>query len=109
MGILPAPSLANIYIARRLDEAIIRLGEKYGENGESVFTILKRFLDELFQTTKQLHKIYEEINNIHPTLNFTIEHTSIENEPLEDEFDCQPKSSIPFLDTLLSIENGRIE
>ena len=34
MGIHPAPSLANIYIARMLDEAIIRLGEKYGENGE---------------------------------------------------------------------------
>ena len=58
---------------------------------------------------KQLHKIYEEINNIHPTLKFTIEHTSIENEPLEDKCDCQPKTSIPFLDTLLSIENGRIE
>ena len=38
-----------------------------------------------------------------------MEHTSIENEPLEDKCDCQPKTSIPFLDTLLSIKNGRIE
>ena len=34
MGIHPAPSLANIYIARRLDEAIKSLGDKYGENGD---------------------------------------------------------------------------
>ena len=33
----------------------------------------------------------------------------IENEPLKDKCDCPPKKSIPFLDTLLSIENGRIE
>ena len=74
MGIHPAPSLANIYIAWRLDEAIKRLGDKYGENGGSVFTIFKRFLDDLFQiykgTTKQLHKLYEEIDDIHPTLKF---------------------------------------
>ena len=62
MGIHPAPSIANIYIARRLDEAIKRLGYKHGEDGNSVFQILKRFLDDLFQiyngTTKQLHMIY---------------------------------------------------
>ena len=32
----------------------------------------------------------------------------IKNEPLKDKCDCPPKKSIPFLDTLLSIENGRI-
>ena len=86
---------------------------KYGKNGKSVFKILKRFLDDLFQvfngTTKQLHQIYEEINSIHPTLKFTMEHTSIENEPQEDRCACEEKQSIPFLDTSLSIENGRIE
>ena len=49
MGIHPAPSLANIYIARRLDEAIMRLGEKYSETNSSVFLLFKRFLDDLFQ------------------------------------------------------------
>jgi hypothetical protein len=38
-----------------------------------------------------------------------MEHTSVENEPDEDKCDCQPKTSIPFLDTSLSIENGQIE
>ena len=77
------------------------------------FKILKRFLDDLFQiyegTTKQLHQIYDEINQLHPTLKFTMEHTSIPNEPKEDRCDCEFKSSIPFLDTSLSLENGKIE
>ena len=38
-----------------------------------------------------------------------MEHTSVENEPDEDKCDCQPKTSIPFLDTSLSIEKGQIE
>ena len=113
MGIHLAPSLANIYIARRLDEALMRLGEKYSETNSSVFLLFKRFLDDLFQiytgTTKQLHTLYEEINTLHPSLKFTMEHTSVENEPDEDKCDCQPKTSIPFLDTSLSIEKGQIE
>ena len=79
MGIHPVPSYANIYLAERIYEAIIRLGNKYGMNGESAFKIFKRFLDDIFQvitgTTKELHNLYEEINNIHPTLKFTLIHT----------------------------------
>ena len=112
MGIHPAPSFANIYLARRLDTLISRLAEKYGEQGKSSFLIFKRFLDDLFQifkgTTKQLHSLYDEINEIHPTLKFTMTHTSVENERPEDRCTCEPISSIPFLDTLLSIENGRV-
>ena len=113
MGIHPAPSFANIYLARRLDEAIKNIGLKYGQNNKSVFRILKRFLDDLFQifegTSKQLHQIYDEINKLHPTLKFTMEHTSIPDEPKEDRCDCEYKSSIPFLDTSLSLENGKVE
>ena len=49
MGIHPAPSFANIYLARRLDEAIRAIAEKYGQNGQSALQIFKRFLDDLFQ------------------------------------------------------------
>ena len=70
-------------------------------------------MDDLFQvfngTTRQLHQIYEEINSLHPTLKFTMEHTSIENEPQEDGCACEEKQLIPFLDTSLGIENGRSE
>ena len=76
MGIHPAPSFANIYLAKRIDEEIIRIMNKYGKDGDQSLKILKRFLDDLFQiftgTTKELHQLYEEINKIHPTLKFTI-------------------------------------
>ena len=53
-----------------------------------------------------LHKFVEEINKIHPNMKFTIEHTTpmSGNNPCE----CQPKLSVPFLDTSCSIEDGQI-
>ena len=112
MGILPAPSFANIYLARRLDKIIAELGKKYGENGKSAFKIFKRFLDDLFQvftgTTKQLHELFNEINKIHPTLKFTMMHTTVDLEAEEDRFDCVYTKSIPFLDTSLQIEMAKL-
>ena len=112
MGIHPAPSFANIYLARRLDDIISRLAKNYGEQGNSPFQIFKRFLDDLFQifqgTKKQLHRLYDEINRIHPTLKFTMNHTFVENERPEDRCNCEPISSIPFFDSSLKIENGTI-
>ena len=35
--------------------------------------------------------------------------TSIENEPNGDKYDCEYKTSIPFLDTLISLEEGKIK
>ena len=34
MGIDPAPSFANIYLARRIDKFITQLGKKYGKNNQ---------------------------------------------------------------------------
>ena len=108
MGIHPAPWFANIYLARRIDNKIKELGEKYGTDGKSAFLIFKRFLDDLFKifrgTSKQLHELFIEMNKIHPTLKFTMEHTTPENEKDEDKCDCPKKKSIPFLDTSISIE-----
>ena len=113
MGIHPAPAFANIYLAKRLNIQITKLAEKYGEKGNSAFLLFKRFLDDLIQifqgSTKQLHTLFEEINKIHPTLKFTMSHTSIKDEPLEERCNCEETNSIPFLDTSLSIENGRVE
>ena len=111
MGIHPAPSFANIYLARRIGKEIIRLANKY-ENNEA-FKLLKRFLDDLFHTftgtSKQLHELYKEINKIHPTLKFTMVHTTLDNEPPEDRCECERTTEIPFLDTSLKIENCRID
>ena len=58
MGIRPAPSFANNYMARRIDPKIEELGIKYGTNNESAFILFKRFLDDnlkIFKgTTKEL-------------------------------------------------------
>ena len=59
-------------------------------------------------STRELHQMLSQINQINPTIQLTMNHTSIENEPIEDKCDCEQKSSIPFLDTLISIEEGRI-
>ena len=113
MGIHPAPSFANIYLAKRIDKLITELEYKYGENNKSAIQIFKRFLDDIFQiftgTTKQIHELYDEINKIYPTLKFTMIHTSIEDKPIEDKCECEFTSSIPFLDTSLSIIDGHID
>ena len=49
------------------------------------------------------------MNKIHPTLKFTISHTTPQSESEEDQCDCEKTDSISFLDTSLSIENGKIE
>ena len=113
MGIHPAPSFANVYLARRIDKYITELGFKYGENGQSAFLLFKRFLDDIIKifkgTTKQLHQLFSDMNKIHPTLKFTISHTTPQSESEENQCDCEKTDSISFLDTSLSIENGRIE
>ena len=113
MGSKPAPSYANIYIAKKIDPEVDRLGMKYGQNGSSALILFKRFLDDLFLlfkgTSKQLHNFFEELNEVHPTLKFTLQHTSPPNECEEDRCDCEHLNSIPFLDTLCSIDNGSID
>ena len=49
------------------------------------------------------------MNQLHPTLKFTMNHTNPKDEKEEDKCDCKAQNSILFLDTSLSIENGRIE
>ena len=48
MGSKPAPSYANIYLAKRIDPEIEQLGQKYGEYGNSCLKLVKRFLDDIF-------------------------------------------------------------
>ena len=53
-------------------------------------------------------RIYTSFNKINPSIQLTINHTSIENKLPEDSCDCEKKLSFPFLDTKLSIIKGRI-
>ena len=113
MGSKPAPSYANIYIAKKIDPEVEKLGVKYGQNGNSSILMFKRFLDDLFLlfkgTSKQLHSFFIDLNKIHPTLKFTLQHTMPSSEPETEKCDCENRTSISFLDTLCRIEGGSID
>ena len=111
MGVHPAPSYANIYLAKRIDQVIKELAKKQGDE-KTCLLLFKRFLDDIFQifqgTTKELHKLFDSINQIHPTLKFTLQHTTLENEKEEDKCGCEERKAIPFLDTSCSLKKGKI-
>ena len=71
MGVHPATSYANIYLARRIDKYITDLSKNYQKGEASCLLLFKRFLDDIFQifqgTTRQLHAFFDDINRIHPT------------------------------------------
>ena len=113
MGTKPAPSYADIFMAKKIDDKIISLAQMYSRHGKSPIEIFKRFLDDIFSifkgSTKNLHILFEEMNKIHETIKFTMNHSSPPNEPEEERCKCQIQQSIPFLDVSCSIKNGKIE
>ena len=56
-----------------------------------------------------LHKFFEGINNMHPTIKFTMSHTTPESEWNKPPCcDCPKLSAKPFLDTLCRVKDGKI-
>jgi archaellum component FlaC len=110
MGTKPAPDYANIFLARRIDEKINQISEKYSDFQNIDF--MKRFLDDIFKifvgSSKQLHNFFEEINTIHPTIKFTMSHTRNATEDAESCCSCPQQDYVPFLDTSCKIENRKI-
>ena len=113
MGSKPAPSYADIFMAKKIDKQIISLAHKYCTDDKNPLKIFKRFLDDIFSifkgTTKDLHKMFEEMNNLHDTIKFTMNHTSPPKEAEADQCQCEKQQSIPFLDVSCRIESGKIE
>ena len=75
---------------------------------------LKDFLTTFSQYSKQgtsnnLHKLFDEMNQLHTSIKFTMNHTSSPSEAEDDRCQCTKQSSIPFLDVLCSIQDGKIE
>ena len=110
MGCRPAPSYANIFMANKIDPAILRLARE-SESGEDPIDLFKRFLDDIFLvytgSIQSLHLFLSELNNLHPTIKFPMSHTTpchIENPAC----DCTPEESLPFLDTSCKILDGKI-
>ena len=100
-------------MARKLDQRIINLAEKYKKSNENPLLIFKRFLDDIFSifqgTTKDLHKLFSEMNNLHKSIRFTMNHSSPLMEDEDDRCDCPKQVSIPFLDVSCSIKDGKLE
>ena len=78
MGSKPAPSYANIFMAKTIDGQFWKISEKYTENGSIPLKFMKRFLDDIFLifqgSIKNLHSFFVEINKIHPYIKFTMTH-----------------------------------
>ena len=113
MGSPPVPSYANIFMSQTIDPQIQNLAKKYDTEGSKSIKLIKRFLDDLFfifnGSTKQLHDLFNEVNKIHPTIKFTMNHTTPQTESSENRCLCDHQDSIPFLDTLCTIIDGKIE
>ena len=62
-------------------------------------------------TIEELQEFLTKMNSIHPTIKFTAEFTSPYKCDIEGPHDCfcHQTSSISFLDTKISIKNGKFE
>ena len=112
MGTRSAQSYANIFMANRIDPKILEVASGFGD-GIHPIRFLKRFLDDIFMiftgSLTKLHAFLSEINNIHPSIKFTMNHTMPENlESDENLCACEHSSSLAFLDTSCSLKNGKI-
>ena len=111
MGTPPAPSIANIFMARNVDDVIREILKRYNQGSTLIF--MKRFLDDIFMvfkgTTKELHDFFHEINQIHPDIKLTMSHTTPNTIKYEtNPCDCEEKESVPFLDTKCRIKDNKI-
>ena len=74
----------------------------------------RRFLDDIFLifrgSPSNLHQFLSEINKLHQSIKFTVQHTTPYNKVLNecDKCDCEQSEHIPFLDTQCSIQGGKI-
>ena len=109
MGSPPVPPYANNYMARKIDPRI----EEVATLSAGELKLLKRFLDDLFLvfkgTSKELHNLFEQINQINPAIQFTMVHTENKTEAIDQKCSCEPIEAIPFLDTLCSIKDNKIK
>ena len=108
MGIRPAPSYANLFMAK-IDQLAIKLASSFSE-GTNPIKAWKRFLDDIYilwvGSSQKLHEFLDELNQIHPTIKFTVNHTTLQNE--EKSCNCEPSETLAFLDTSTSIKENKI-
>ena len=60
-------------------------------------------------TSKDLHKLFRDMNKLHKSIKFTMNHSSPHNESDANSCNCPKQSSIAFLDVSCSIQNRKID
>jgi hypothetical protein len=99
-------------MAEQIDKYVWKIEAKYMINGSIPIKFMKRFLDDIFLiftgSTVNLHKFFEELNTLHPTIKFTMSHTTPRSELQAQSCECVETNSIPFLDTQCQIKEGRL-
>ena len=98
MGIKMAPIYATLTLANLGENLYEIIGKKYRNDIKGEFTkSWKRYLDDCFIFWKclcgHINEIHNLFQNLHPEINFTVEHSSKE---------------LSFLDILIKSENGQI-
>ena len=115
MGTKCAPTYANIFMMT-LDAKIKSLVNSFTYTSLDPLTIQTQFIDDIFLiwagSEETLQILLDQLNTIYPTINFTssIFYTyecKIDVDVPHDCF-CSSSRSIPFLDTLVTISNGKI-
>ena len=113
MGTKCAPNYSNLFMARKIDPEVIKMAIKHGE-GTFPIRLFRRFLDDIIMlwcgTVESLHSFIEEINGINSSIQFTLSHTILPSEMTTNtpSCPCEKTTSLAFLDTSLSIRNGRV-
>ena len=69
----PASDYANVFMAKKVDNKFWEIAENYMKTIDDIFLI---FVGSI----ASLHKIFEDINNMHPTIKFTMSLTTRESE-----------------------------
>ena len=93
MGSSPVAEYADMFMDERIDKKIENEARKYNKLGQDALSLLKRFLDDILLifcgTSKELHKLLEDINKINPTMKFTMNHTTVKGETQANKCDCK--------------------
>ena len=111
MGSKPAPSYANIHMAKKIDPKFWEIATKCTAGGEIPIKLLKHFLDDIFMvytgSVSNLHIIFEETNKIHPKIKFTMTHTTPKNTHTQKQCSCELTESIPFSTHCAQLKKAR--
>ena len=113
MGTKCAPNYSNIFMARKIDPEILKMAASHGD-GIFPIRLFKRFLDDILMlwcgTVESLHSFIRAINTINPSIQFTLSHTFLPSDMTTNTPTCQCEKilSLPFLDTSLSIQDGKV-